>query len=220
MRPIRNNRVFGGEPVLGIAKESDRRAFLRMAGLVGVGATLVAGGLGSGIASAATKVAMATGDKGDLDILNYALTLEYLESDFYATGLKKNLVSARELELITEIADHESAHVTSVTALIKQLGGTPVEKPTIKYPDDTFASKANFLKAASTFEEVGVTAYHGQVGLIKSGDVLGAAASIAGVESRHAAVLATLIGGNAFPSPIEKQRTKEEVLAIVKPYIS
>ena len=219
MRPIKNNRVFGGEPVLGIAKESDRRNFLRMAGLVGVGATLVASGVGSGIASAATKVSMAAGDQGDLDILNYALTLEYLESDFYAMGLQNKLVTGREMELITEISDHESAHVTAVTALIKQLGGTPVTKPTIKYPADTFSSKASFLKSASTFEEVGVTAYHGQVGLITSGDVLGAAASIAGVESRHAAVLATLTGGNAFPAPIEKQRTKDEVLAIVKPYL-
>ncbi|MEC3982573.1 ferritin-like domain-containing protein, partial [Amycolatopsis sp. H20-H5] len=157
--------------MLGIAKESDRRAFLRMAGLVGVGATLVASGVGSGIASAAAVPA--AGDAGDLEILNYALTLEYLESDFYATGLKKGFVSGREMELITEIADHESAHVTAVTALIKQLGGTPVSKPTIKYPDATFSDKMGFLKAASTFEEVGVTAYHGQVGLIKSGDVLG-----------------------------------------------
>jgi hypothetical protein len=107
-----------------------------------------------------------------------------------------------------------------VTALIKQLGGTPVAKPAIKYPDETFKDKAGFLKAASTFEEVGVTAYHGQVGLIKSGDVLGAAASIAGVESRHAAVLASLMGGAPFPAPIEKQRTKDEVLAIVKPFLS
>ncbi|MBE1467382.1 ferritin-like domain-containing protein [Kibdelosporangium phytohabitans] len=203
--------------MLGIANETDRRAFLRMAGLVGVGATLVAGGLGTGIASAATQP---SGDAGDIEILNYALTLEYLEADFYAAGLKKNFVSGRELELITEITDHESAHVTSVTALIKQLGGTPVAKPAIKYPDSTFADKASFLKAASTFEEVGVTAYHGQVGLIKSPEVLGAGAAIAGVESRHAAVLAMLMGGNAFPAPIEKARTKEEVLAIVKPFLS
>ncbi|WP_410619660.1 ferritin-like domain-containing protein [Amycolatopsis sp. cmx-8-4] len=99
--------------------------------------------------------APAAGDAGDLEILNYALTLEYLESDFYTMGLAKKPVSGRELELITEIADHESAHVTAVTALIKQLGGTPVAKPVIKYPDETFKDKAGFLKAASTFEEVG-----------------------------------------------------------------
>lgn len=52
MRSFRNDRVFGGKPVLGIATETDRRAFLRMAGLVGVGATLVAGGLGSVVTAA------------------------------------------------------------------------------------------------------------------------------------------------------------------------
>jgi hypothetical protein len=216
MRPFKNNRVFGGEPVLGIAKETDRRAFLRMAGLVGVGAGLVAGGVGSGIAYAAP----AAGDANDVDILNFALTLEFLESDFYSTGLKKGLLNGRELELITEISDNESSHVTSVKALVKQLGGTPVNKPSIKFPADTFKDKATFLKTASTFEEVGVTAYHGQVGLIKSGAVLGAAASIAGVESRHAAVLAALIGGNPFPAPIEKRRSENEILTIVKPFLS
>ena len=70
------------------------------------------------------------------------------------------------------------------------------------------------------FEELGVTAYHGQVPLIKSGDVLGAAASIAGVESRHAAVIATLIGGNPFPNQIEKHADMATILAAVKPLIS
>jgi rubrerythrin len=217
MRPFNNNRVFGGEPVLGIAHETDRRAFLRMAGLVGVGAGLVAGGLMTGATSAA---AVQSADKGDIDILNFALTLEFLEADFYATGLKRGLINGRELELVTEIADNESSHVVSVRALVKQLGGTPVNKPAIRFPADTFKDKLSFLKAASTFEEVGVTAYHGQVGLIKSGDVLGAAASIAGVESRHAAVLAALIGGNAFPAPIEKRRSKNEVATIVQPFLS
>jgi rubrerythrin len=148
------------------------------------------------------------------------LTLEFLEADFYATGVKKGLVIGRELELLSEIADHESAHVKAVGALIKQRGGRPVGKPKISFPDDTFRSRINFLKTASNFEEVGVTAYHGQVTLIKSGDVLGAAASIAGVESRHAAVLAALIGGNAFPAPIEKRRNADQVLAIVDPFLS
>lgn len=210
-------QIFDGKPVLQFSSETNRRSFLKYAGLVGVGASMVAGGVLSAPYAAANAPAVA---KGDLDILNYALTLEYLESDFYATGLAKGFLSGRELELITPIGDHEKQHVAAVTQTIKSLGGTPVSKPKITYPAGIFDSKDKFLATASMFEELGVTAYHGQVPLIKSGDILGAAASIAGVESRHAAVIATLIGGNPFPNQIEKHVDMATVLAAVKPLIS
>lgn len=219
-------RVFGGKPVLEFSTSTDRRRFLKMAGLVGVGATFVAGGLlgGAGVAGASPAnmrgVAPAAGTEGDVEILNYALTLEYLEADFYAQGLAKNLLSGRELELVTPIGDHEKTHVTAVTDAVKAFGGTPVSKPKITYPDGTFASRDSFLKTASMFEELGVTAYHGQVPLVKSVDVLAAAASIAGVESRHAAVIATLIGGKPFPSPVEAHADMATVLKAVKPLIA
>jgi len=210
-------QIFDGKPVLQFSTETNRRSFLKYAGLVGVGASLVAGGVLNAPYAAANAPAVA---KGDLDILNYALTLEYLESDFYATGLAKGFLSGRELELITPIGDHEKQHVAAVTQTIKSLGGTPVDKPKITYPAGIFDSKEKFLATASVFEELGVTAYHGQVPLIKSGDILGAAASIAGVESRHAAIIATLIGGNPFPNQIEKHADMATVLAAVKPLIS
>jgi hypothetical protein len=210
-------QIFDGKPVLQFSSETNRRSFLKYAGLVGVGASLVAGGVLNAPYAAANAPAVA---KGDLDILNYALTLEYLESDFYATGLAKGFLSGRELELVTPIGDHEKQHVAAVTQTIKSLGGTPVSKPKITYPAGIFDNKDKFLATASMFEELGVTAYHGQVPLIKSGDVLGAAASIAGVESRHAAVIATLIGGNPFPNQIEKHADMATILAAVKPLIS
>jgi hypothetical protein len=210
-------QLFDGKPVLQFSSETNRRSFLKYAGLVGVGASLVAGGVLNAPYAAANVAAVAG---GDLDILNYALTLEYLESDFYATGLAKGFLSGRDLELITPIGDHEKQHVAAVTQTIKSLGGTPVAKPKITYPAGIFDSKDKFLATASVFEELGVTAYHGQVPLIKSGDVLGAAASIAGVESRHAAVIATLIGGNPFPNQIEKHADMATILAAVKPLIS
>ncbi|MET3805887.1 hypothetical protein ABIB25_002895 [Nakamurella sp. UYEF19] len=210
-------QLFDGKPVLQFSTETNRRSFLKYAGLVGVGASLVAGGVFSAPYAAANAPAVA---KGDLDILNYALTLEYLESDFYAMGVSSGFLSGRDLDLITPISDHEKAHVTALTSTIKSLGSTPVTKPKITYPSGTFASKDSFLKTASVFEELGVKAYHGQVPLIQSGDVLGAAASIAGVESRHAAIIASLIGGNPFPHHIEEHVDMATVLAAVKPLLS
>jgi len=211
-----DRQIFDGKPVLEFSTDTNRRSFLKYAGLVGVGASLVAGGvLNAPYAAAAPAVS-----KGDLDILNYGLTLEYLESDFYSTGLAKGFLKGRELELITPIGEHEKEHVTVLTSTIKSLGGTPVDKPKITYPAGIFTSRDKFLATASVFEELGVKAYHGQVPLIKSGDVLGAAASIAGVESRHAAIIASLTGGNPFPNQIEMHASMAEVLAAVKPLIS
>lgn len=215
-----NSEIFGGKPVLTFRHEHDRRSFLRNAMLVGVGATYVAyqarDPLGFSRPGQATA---ATASKSDLAILNYALTLEYLESAFYDKGVASGLLKGRDLELITPIRDHEREHVKAVTSTITGLGGKPVAKPGVKFPTNTFTDKAAFLKTASTFEELGVKAYHGQVPLVQSGAILASAASIAGVESRHAAILATLTGGNPFPAPIEAHLPMSAVLAAAKPFI-
>lgn len=211
---------FGGRPVLRFAMESDRRHFLRYAGLVGVGASFAVGGLvDAGTAMAAEPFATPS-TAGDLGILNYALTLEYLEADFYTHGVAAGILKGRTLDLLSVVRDHENAHVAAISAAVKAAGGTIVTKPKITYPKGTFGSSATFLATAHVFEELGVTAYHGQVPLIKSVDVLGAAASIAGVESRHAAIIASLIDGNPFPAPIEKHHTKAYVVKTVTPFLS
>lgn len=217
-----SGKIFDGMPVVAFQRETDRRNFLRWAGRVGVGAGFVLGGalVTTPLAAAATDPTQGSSGDGDVSILNYALTLEYLEAEFYKQGLAANLLSGRELDLVTPIEDHEQQHVKAITATVTKLGGTPVAKPMIKFPDGTFGSRDKFLQTASTFEELGVVAYHGQVPNIKSGDVLGAAASIAGVESRHAAILASLTGGKPFPNVIEDHKPMSYVLDQVKPYIS
>ena len=207
-------------------RETDRRSFLRWAGLVGVGAGFVLGGVAAGTTAAfaqspsPTPSAGAPSSNGDLGILNYALTLEYLEAEFYKQGIAAGKLSGRELDLVTPIEAHEQAHVQAITATVTKLGGTPAAMPKITFPAGTFDTRDKFLMTASTFEETGVSAYHGQVPLIMSGAVLGAAASIAGVESRHAAILASLIGGKPVPNPFEQPKDMATVLGIVKPYLS
>jgi rubrerythrin len=204
--------LFGGQPVIAFRQEIDRRRFLTAAAIVGVGGTLAA-------TSWRDPRALAQASMGDLDILNYALTLEYLEADFYRQGLEAAILEGRELELVGPIADHEAAHVQALTDTVTQLGGTPAELPRFTYPDGTFEERDAFLSTASTFEELGVTAYHGQITAIESTDLLAAAAAIAGVESRHAAILADLTGGNPFPAPVEATRTMDEVLAAAQDFI-
>lgn len=204
-RARRSSQMFGGKPVMQFRTESTRRTFIAGAAAVGVGATFVAFNRRDPVAFADTA--------GDIDILNYALTLEYLEAEFYTQGIAGGvLTDERELELVTPIRDHEQGHVDGITQLINDLGGTPVESPTFMFPEGTFTDRDMFLETASMFEELGVQAYHGQVALISDAEILGTAAAIAGVESRHAAVVADLMGGDPFPAPFEANLPMEDVL--------
>lgn len=211
------NEPFDGKPVMRFDNEPDRRNFLKWAGLIGAGGTLVA--VGASLPGGIGRSALAQTSPGtDIEILNYALTLEYLEADFYQRGLDAKVLSGRELELVAPIASHEASHVQAITAAVRELGGSPAAKPAFQYPEGTFA-REKFLATAKTFEELGVTAYHGQVTRVTNSKILAAAASIAGVESRHAAILEDLTGGQPFPAPVEAAKTMDEVLATAKPFL-
>jgi rubrerythrin len=216
---MKQNRVFG-EPVLDMP-ESSRRSFLRVAGLVGVGTGLVVGGLGSGIASAASG----SGGSGvsDEDILQYALALEYLESTFYDIADKNvSFDDDRTHQIVGAVRDHEDAHVT---ALKKALGSKAKKKSdyNIKIDDKSasvYSSEKKFLSTAATFEEVGVTAYLGQITHIKDPDILASAASIEGVEARHSAIFYQLTNQKPFQNgPIDMGASMDKVLGEVKSYI-
>jgi hypothetical protein len=205
--------VLGDTPVLVFADDHSRRRFLKAAGLVGVGATLAA-------AAAMSRFASAQGDEGDIAILNYALTLEYLEEDFYGRGADSGLLQGRTRELVAAIRDHESEHIAALESTISDLGGSPVARPKFSYPKGVFKDEKSWFDAALEFSRLGVRAYHGQVQEIQSPDLLAAAASIAGVESRHAAIIADLAGRNPFPAPIEPSSSKSAVLKTVQPFVS
>src|ERR1700712_2450976 len=158
----------------------------------------------------------------DIDVLNYALTLEYLESAFYQQGQAAGLLSGTEKAYLDKIAADEAYHVTAITATIKQLGGTPVAAPGVDF-GGAFDSRKSYLTTSHTFENVGVGAYLGAAGYIKNKAVLQAAAGIFGVEARHAAVVGNLLGlkaeGGVYMGPFETGVEKAKVLAGVAPFI-
>jgi len=161
---------------------------------------------------------------GDLEILNFALTLEYLEADFYAQGVAKvKFKNDHDKAVFTLIASDEAAHVAALTDTITKAGGKPVAKPAVKYPADTFTSPDAFVKLAKVFEETGVGAYLGQAGLITNPDVLRAAAAIFGVECRHAALIGRIAGlppeGGIYMGAAEKPKAKADVLTAVTPFL-
>ena len=134
--------------------------------------------------------------KGDVGILNYALTLEYLETAFYADVVKSGLFKGSDLATIRKFGSEEAEHVAALTAAVKQLGGKPAPKPKTEFP---LKSAKSVLELAATVENLGAAAYLGQAANIKSPEVLAAALSIHSVEGRHAAALNTLLGKSITP---------------------
>ncbi|WP_116105621.1 ferritin-like domain-containing protein [Lewinella sp. IMCC34191] len=139
--------------------------------------------------------AQASGDT-IIDVLNFALTLEYLEAEYYAMGLDSNgLLTGDMRETVALIGAHENAHVEFLRTAISGSGGTPVEKPTFDFTaggtfPNIFSDAPTFMAVAQAFEDTGVRAYKGQAGnLMGNGDVLTAALQIHSVEARHASMI-------------------------------
>lgn len=155
--------------------------------------------------------------KGDIGILNYALTLEYLETAFYADVVKSGLFKGGELAAIKKFGAEEAEHVAALTAAVKSLGGKPAPEPKTEFP---LESAKSVLELAGTVENLGAAAYLGQAGKIESPEVLASALAIHSVEGRHAAALNTLLGTSITPDgAFAKPADAKTVLKSVEPFI-
>lgn len=163
------------------------------------------------------RKAFAMSGGSDVDILNFALTLEYLESTFYKEAKTRAKASGELKSLIALLAEDEKQHVEALTATIKSLGGKPVSEPKFNFP---YSDTAGFLKLAQTFEDTGVSAYNGAAPMIKSKEVLGAAGSIVQVEARHAAAIRLQNKEEPAPDAFDPSLDEAQVLKAVEPFIA
>ena len=183
-----------------------RSSFLRKAGL-GAGVLLGA----SAFAGAMPRVASGATPKSDVAILNYALTLEYLEAAFYTEAVAKGRFKGELGSFARIVKAHEVAHVKFLEGA---LGSAAVAKPKFDFKGTT-TSKAQFKATAQVLEDTGVAAYLGQVGLIKSKAILAAAGSILPIEARHAGWIRSINGVSGAPKAFEGAKTKAQILAAV-----
>ena len=200
-----------------------RRRFLAVGGSgTAVAAFLAACGDDSGTTTTSMQPSSGAGEtaefgKGDIGILNYALTLEYLETAFYAEVIKSGLFVGDDLATIRKFGAEEAEHVEALTAAVKQLGGKPAPEPKAKFP---LKNAKSVLELAATVENLGAAAYLGQAANIQSPEVLASALAIHSVEGRHAAALNTLLGTSITPDgAFAKPADVQTVLKSVEPFL-
>jgi rubrerythrin len=199
------------------AVAGDSRAdFLRKAGLAAGGGLLASGVFGAlaGRAAAATpgRVGSQAVPAGDVAILKYALTLEYLEAAFYKQAVASGTLHGAVGAFARKVAKDEATHVA---ALRKALGSAAQASPKFDFHGTTH-SRSKFLATSYALENTGVSAYLGQAGNIKTPSILLTAASIVTVEARHSGAVGQLLGRNISPSgAFDTGKTMDQVLAIV-----
>jgi hypothetical protein len=158
-----------------------------------------------------------------VDVLNFALTLEYLESAFYKMGNgTRGLIPAKYRSLFRTIGEHENEHV----ALLKgALGAAAVSAPKVDFTAggkyaDVFSNFTTFATLSATFEDLGVAAYKGQAGNLAGTPVLTTALQIHSVEARHAGAVRPLVGKAPYDGAFDKPKTKIEVLEAARPFLA
>lgn len=187
-------------------------------------AFMVRGALAAGAVYGASTIspfvsqALAQSGGGDIEVLNFALTLEYLEDEFYDIANKRLGLRGQARELSREIGRNEQEHVDALRTAISEAGGEPVKEP--RFKGLATRDERSFLKLAQTLEDTGVSAYNGAAPAIQDPKVLAAAGSIVQVEARHAAAIRSLRGQQPAPDAFDKALEQQQVLDAVKPFIA
>lgn len=192
--------------------EFSRRILFKSAGA----ATLAL--LPFGAASIARTEALAADLPDDIAVLNFALTLEHLESRAYRDAIASGRLTGKNLAYAQAYGKQEAEHVTLLAQAIAKAGKTPVtEQAAYNFP--AFTDEKAVVGFLRVLEETGVAAYNGAARFIKDRGILAVAGGINQVEARHAAILRRQDGMPPVPSAVEKILTPDQTLAAAKPIL-
>lgn len=219
-------------PDVAVADAASRRSFLRLVGAGGAAAlgTLVAAcGEESEAPPPSAEGEFAPPDR-DLDIINFALYLEYIAEQFYDAVNQSDAIDDGELSrLFRAFGSNEQGHARALEQLVQQLGGMPADRPRTNFRNAIDGGEQRILVVASQLENLGASAYLGQIPLIENVTVREAALTIHSVEARHAAAINELAGngfrtgdeleGSIPDGALAEPTSREEVLRRVTNYV-
>lgn len=154
----------------------------------------------------------------DVDILQFALTLEHLEARMYVEMLAQNVLTGKDKSYLESFGAHEAAHVKAITDTLTSLGATPVAAQE-SYNFPSFTTRQEILSFAKIAEDTGVGAYQGAAAAISNKAILAAAGSIVQVEARHAAMINLLLGIDPIPTAMTTGLTIDQVNEVVAPVL-
>jgi len=174
---------------------------------------------------AAAAATSASSGITDLDILQFALTLEHLEATFYSQGFAKFQdsdfagagLSTQQIADLKATGQTEATHVTVLSSVIQSLGATPVQQCTYNF---NFTDPATMVATARVLEAVGVSAYIGAAPLVKSAAILTSAAEIVTVEARHQTFIRTISNAAAVPNAFDSALGPRAVFTLAAPFIA
>ncbi len=225
MHEVQHNGQQASQGVL------SRRGFLtNSAKMLGGGALAMS--LVGAVSAVEAREAQAASSTTDIDLLNYALTLENLERRFYVQvtsrfssrdfrrarifdGLGSYLrnTAYRNFQIIRQ---HEEAHVHALRSTIVSLGGTPVPECTYNFG---VKSVADVVRTARVLENTGVMAYDGAIAYIKSPEYVTVGATIATIEARHASYLNLINRAIPFPASFDTPKSPQDICKAISPFI-
>ncbi len=207
---------FDGDEAVAEAMAGMEEARVTRSGLFRGGAGLVAGmGAMSALLPGVASARRGGSKANDVKILNFALTLEYLEAAFYAEALRSGF-SGSVANFNQVVYSHEATHVATLKSV---LGSKAVASPKFDFKGTT-RHWHSFLRTSKVLEDTGVAAYQGQAPLIHQNAVLGPAGAILAVEARHAAWVRDLLyaGKSVTPAPeaFSTPKSMSQILSAVK----
>jgi hypothetical protein len=171
-----------------------------------------------GAAAAGPLAARAVADiKDDLGLLEYLLSLEYVQSGLYRDALKELSLSEDVARLAGELRDQEVEHVDALRATIEDAGGTAPDRLPLDFGGG-LASEAAFLKLANTIEDTAVSAYNGAAPRVESREFLAVFASIAQLEARHASLVRLAREKPPAPLAFDKSSNRQDVRTRIREF--